>query len=76
MQRYDLRHLKDNFQPRMLEIISESKIDEIIIFLFETIEEESLQQLMRTITDLNSDVLNSLRFNEVDWTLIVKKGIK
>ncbi|MDX9756911.1 MAG: NADH-ubiquinone oxidoreductase subunit E family protein, partial [Sulfurimonas sp.] len=35
MKRYDLRHLKDGFEPRMREILSSHKVGEVAIFLFE-----------------------------------------
>ena len=36
MQRYDLRHLKDEFYDRMVELIDQKlKVGEVGIFLFE-----------------------------------------
>ena len=36
MQRYDLRHLKDDFYDRMVELIDKGiKVGEVGIFLFE-----------------------------------------
>jgi NADH-quinone oxidoreductase subunit E len=72
MKRYDLRHLKKEFESRMFEIVSSSNKGEVLIFLFEIIDEESLQKLMRDIDGYGHEILNSLRFNEVDWTLVLK----
>lgn len=35
MKRYDLRHLKDDFEPRMKEILGTHKAGEVAIFIFE-----------------------------------------
>lgn len=72
MKRYDLRHLKKEFENRMFEIVNSSQKDETLIFLFEIINEEELQKLLRDIEEKGHEVLNSLRFNEVDWTIIIR----
>lgn len=74
MKRYDLRHLKDNFLNRMGEIIKNSTNGEVVIFLFEIGDFSSIQKSADLVESLNSTLLNSLRYNQVDWTIIVKKG--
>jgi NADH-quinone oxidoreductase subunit E len=74
MQRYDLRHLKDNFYNRMGEIIeSNLKVGEVGIFIFEVGDFSHIQKSADFIKDLGHELMNSLKFNEVDWTIVVKK---
>lgn len=75
MTRYDLRHLKDKFEPRMGEILDELSSDEIAIFLFEQGDFANVKKSADLANSKNCEVLNSLKFNEVDWTLVVKKGL-
>ena len=74
MERYDLRKHKDNFYDRMSEIIEkEAKSGEVIIFLFEVGDFTSVQKSADLMKELGHDVLNSIKFNEVDWSLVVKR---
>ena len=73
MQRYDLRHLKENFYGRMLEIIDETKIGEVSIFMFEIGDFTAVQKSADTIKEAGWTLMNSLKFNETDWTIVVKK---
>jgi len=74
MQRYDLRHLGDNFYDRMGELIESGLKDgEVGIFLFEVGDFSSIQKSADFIRDMGHDLMNSLKFNEVDWTLVMKK---
>jgi len=74
MKRYDLRHLKDDFYDRMVELIEKGlKADEVGIFLFEVGDFSSIQKSADIIKDAGHDLMNSLKFNEVDWTVVVKK---
>lgn len=73
MQRYDLRHLKDDFYDRMVEIINESKPDEVSIFMFEIGDFSPVQKSADVIKEAGHELLNSLKFNEVDWTIVVKR---
>jgi NADH-quinone oxidoreductase subunit E len=69
MKRYDLRPLKDDFYSRMLELMDKDiKDGENAIFLFE-IGEKSAD----VIYEAGYTLMNSLKFNEVDWTIVVKK---
>lgn len=74
MKRYDLRHLKEKFLPRMGEIIKNSVHGEVMIFLFEVGDFSGVQKSADLVEGLNSTLLNSLRYNQVDWTIVVKKG--
>ena len=73
MQRYDLRHLKDDFYGRMLEIIDESAQGEVSIFMFEIGDFSPVQKSADVIKEAGWILMNSLKFNEADWTIVVKK---
>ncbi len=74
MKRYDLRDLKDNYEPRMKEILDEHKAGEVAIFLFEIGDFTPIQNSADLVKECGYEMLNSLKFNEVDWTIVVKKG--
>ena len=74
MKRYDLRKLNSNFIPRMVDIMnSEIKDGENGIFLFEIGDFSSVQASADCVKENNWTLMNSLKFNEVDWTIVVKK---
>ncbi len=74
MKRYDLRPLKDNFYDRMLELMkTDIKDGENAIFLFEIGDFSPIQKSADVIYEAGYTLMNSLKFNEVDWTLVVKK---
>jgi len=74
MKRFDLRHLKDDFYDRMNEIMkSDVEYGEVAIILFEVGDFTSVQKSADAIKEGGYDLLNSLKFNEVDWTIVVKK---
>jgi len=74
MKRYDLRHLKSDFDGRMLEIMQkEAPKGEVMIFLFEIGDFTPIQRSADLMKDNGYELLNSLKFNEVDWTIVVKK---
>jgi len=73
MQRYDLRHLKDNFYDKMIEIIDTTRVDEVSIFMFEIGDFTPIQKSADVIKEAGHELMNSLKFNEVDWTIVVKK---
>jgi len=73
MQRYDLRHLGDDFYDRMLEIMGETKEDEVSIFMFEIGDFSAIQKSADVIKEAGYTLMNSLKFNEADWTIVVKK---
>lgn len=74
MKRYDLRHLKDDFYDRMVELIDKGlEVGEVGIFMFEVGDFSSIQKSADVVTATGHDLMNSLKFNEVDWTIVVKK---
>ena len=76
MERYDLRKYKDDFYDRMTEVMEkEAKSGEVIIFLFEVGDFTSVQKSADLMKEQGHDIMNSLKFNEVDWSLVVKRKV-
>eukprot|EP01155_Anaeramoeba_flamelloides_P042454 Anaeramoba_flamelloidesc36223_g2_i1.p3 GENE.c36223_g2_i1~~c36223_g2_i1.p3 ORF type:complete len:114 (-),score=35.46 c36223_g2_i1:1499-1840(-) len=74
MKRYDLRPLKGNFYERMLELMAtDIKDGENGIFLFEIGDFSPIQKVADLAFENNYTLMNSLKFNEVDWTVVIKK---
>jgi len=73
MKRYDLRHLKDKFEPRMKEILDTHKVGEVAIFLFEIGDFTPIQKSADLVKKSGYELMNSLKFNEVDWTIVAKR---
>ena len=73
MKRYDLRHLHNEFDGRMMEIMQEAPTGEVIIFLFEVGDFSPVQRSADQMKEQGYELLNSLKFNEVDWTIVVRK---
>jgi len=74
MERYDLRKYKDNPYDRMTEVMDkEAKSGEVIIFLFEVGDFTPVQKSFDLMTEQGHEIMNSIKFNEVDWTLVVKR---
>lgn len=74
MQRFDLRHLKDNFYDKMVQILdTDVKSREIAIFLFEVGDFSPVQKSADIIKENGHELMNSLKFNEADWTIVVKR---
>lgn len=74
MKRYDLRALKDNFYERMLELMQKDiKEDEVAIFIFEIGDFTAIPKSAEVIRKAEYTLMNSIKFNEVDWTIVVKK---
>ncbi|ADV45434.1 NADH-ubiquinone oxidoreductase subunit E family protein [Nitratifractor salsuginis] len=74
MKRYDLRHLHDNFYDRMIELIeTDLKPKEVGIFLFEVGDFSPIQKSADLVKEHGHELMNSLKFNEVDWTIVVKR---
>jgi NADH-quinone oxidoreductase subunit E len=76
MQRYDLRHLHENFYDRMGELLDIGlTAGEVGIFLFEVGDYSSIQKSADLIKEKEGfELMNSIKFNEVDWTIVVKKA--
>jgi len=73
MKRYDLRHLKDEFEPRMKELLNSHKAGEVAIFLFEIGDFSPIQRSADLVKECGYELMNSLKFNEVDWTIVTKR---
>lgn len=74
MKRFDLRHLGGEFYARMDEILErEVSAGEVAIFLFEVGDFSAVQKSADWVENRGDELLNSLRFNEVDWTIVVKR---
>ena len=75
MKRYDLRHLRDDFYDRMLEILDSTNEGEVSIFIFEIGDFSHIQKSADVIKNAGHELMNSLKFNEADWMIVVKKVI-
>jgi NADH-quinone oxidoreductase subunit E len=74
MQRFDLRHLKDNFYDKMIQLMdTEVNNEEVAIFLFEVGDFSPVQKSADIIKENGHELMNSLKFNEADWTIVVKR---
>lgn len=74
MERYDLREYKDNFYDRMLEILDkETEPSKVAIFMFEIGDFTPIQKSADLVKEAGHELMNSIKFNEVDWTLVVKR---
>ena len=74
MKRFDLRQLKQEFLPRLVELVeTELEIGENGIFLFEIGDFSGVQLSSDCVKEHNWTMMNSIKFNEVDWTLVIKK---
>ncbi len=77
MKRFDLRHLKNDFCQRLQSILNvELEQGEVGIFLFEVLDFTNVQKSADIVEESGNTLLNSLRFNEVDWTIVVRKETK
>jgi NADH-quinone oxidoreductase subunit E len=76
MKRYDLRHLHGDFDGRMIELIeTDLQPNEVGIFLFEIGDFSAVQRSADAIKAHGFTLMNSLKYNEVDWTIVVKKEV-
>ena len=74
MKRYDLRELNNNFTNRLVELMNtEISEGENGIFLFEIGDFSPIQNIADIVKENNWTLMNSLKFNEVDWTVVIKK---
>ncbi|WP_104641512.1 NADH-ubiquinone oxidoreductase subunit E family protein [Helicobacter bizzozeronii] len=78
MRRFDLRPLRDEPNEAVLNrlgaIMDASVVaDEVVIFMLEVVDFDIVEQSAEFIQKRGDLLLNSLRFNRVDWTLVVKK---
>ena len=74
MKRFDLRHLGENFTTRMCEIVAQDLAQgEVGIFIFEVGDFSGVEKSANLVAQNGWTLMNSLRFNEVDWSIVVKK---
>ena len=74
MKRFDLRKHKENFIPRLIELMNSDIADgENGIFIFEIGDFTAIQKVADIVKENQFTLMNSLKFNEVDWTVVVKK---
>lgn len=74
MKRFDLRHLKNDFHTRMLELLDKQIApEETAIIMFEIGDFSNIQKSADVIYEAGYTLMNSIKFNEVDWTLVIKK---
>ena len=72
MIRVDLRDLKNDFYDKMLEVLKSLKDEEVVIFLFEIGDFSHIQKVADFVYENEFTLINSLKFNEKDWTVVVK----
>ncbi len=74
MKRFDLRYLKNDFYDKMLELMDKQiSSEETAIIMFEISDFNNIQKSADVIYEAGYTLMNSIKFNEVDWTLVVKK---
>jgi NADH-quinone oxidoreductase subunit E len=74
MKRFDLRYLKNDFYEKMLDLMDKQIAPlETAIIMFEIGDFENVQKSADVIYEAGYTLMNSIKFNEVDWTLVVKK---
>lgn len=72
MIRVDLRDLKNDFYDKILEVLKSLKDEEVVIFLFEIGDFSHIQKVADFVYENEFTLMNSLKFNEKDWTVVVK----
>ncbi|GAA9754459.1 NADH-ubiquinone oxidoreductase subunit E family protein [Helicobacter pylori] len=74
MTRFDLRPLKEGIFERLEELIEkEMQPNEVAIFMFEVGDFSNIPKSAEFIQSKGHELLNSLRFNQADWTIVVRK---
>ncbi|EMH37683.1 NADH-ubiquinone oxidoreductase subunit E family protein [Helicobacter pylori] len=74
MKRFDLRPLKAGIFERLEELIEkEMQLNEVAIFMFEVGDFSNIPKSAEFIQSKGHELLNSLRFNQADWTIVVRK---
>lgn len=74
MRRIDLRHLKAEFLGEMGKILAGADAGEAIIFLFEIGDFSAVESALNLALQSGCEITTSLKFNQADWTLTVKKA--
>lgn len=74
MKRVDLRHLKGEFIREFERGILKLRSGEVCIYLFEIGDFECIEKCANLAVRNGCEIMNSLKFNQVDWTIVVKKN--
>lgn len=74
MKRVDLRHLKSEFLSELDKVMLDANSGEVVIFLFEMGDFTPVQKAIEHAQNKGYEQINSLKFNQTDWTLILKKA--
>lgn len=72
MRRVDLRKSADFFED-LSKTIKEAKINEVLVVLFEIGDFSAVEKSFSFVKEQGCELLNSLKFNQVDWTIVIKK---
>lgn len=72
MRRVDLRKSEDFFAD-LKQILKGANLGEILVVLFEIKDFSPVEESFKKGKDLGYELLNSLKFNQVDWTIVIKK---
>lgn len=73
MKRYDLRNQKQNTLNRLKELLDMMKSGEVAIFMFEIGDFNIVKNSAQVVKEFGCELMNSLKFNQVDWQIVVKK---
>ncbi|MBF7044254.1 NADH-ubiquinone oxidoreductase subunit E family protein [Campylobacter volucris] len=73
MRRVDLRKSQNLFQD-LKNIIDDAYMGEVLVVLFEIGDFSNVEKSFAFVKEQNCELLNSLKFNQVDWTIVIKKA--
>ncbi|MBF7042680.1 hypothetical protein IY971_04595 [Campylobacter volucris] len=73
MRRVDLRKSQNLFQD-LKNIIDDAYMGEVLVVLFEMGDFSNVEKSFAFVKEQNCELLNSLKFNQVDWTIVIKKA--
>lgn len=75
MKRYDLRDLKSSFFDRLVQLMSSDvKDNHSAIFIFEIGDFSAISEVANIVRQNSWTLMNSLKYNESDWTVVIKKA--
>ncbi|BCX78753.1 NADH-ubiquinone oxidoreductase subunit E family protein [Campylobacter sp. 19-13652] len=74
MRRVDLRGFGSDFLGKLDEYMNEAVAGEVVIFIFEIGDFSPVENAIAHANDRGYELMNSLKFNQTDWTLVLKKA--
>lgn len=74
MKRIDLRNLGHDFLEQLDHHMLMAQPNEVIIFLFEIGDFSPVELAIKHSKEKGYELMNSLKFNQTDWTLVLKKA--